>query len=194
MMTPAGWAHLDYETDETAEQLQQTLDQSGRDIAALQPLRALPGVARAQRSAAGLPPRRVRRPYRLERGHRAHRLPPELGRGRRHVPLAGEPLQRPPRVVVLPRPDHRRDDRLRGLRLDASVRAQHAARGVRGHRPCTIRSHDPAWRPATSRCSTEPLPRTRRSRPGSARRVSPRCRAQCRAPARPRGARSGDAR
>ena len=32
MMTPAGWAHLDYETDETAEQLQQTLDQSGRDI------------------------------------------------------------------------------------------------------------------------------------------------------------------
>ncbi len=32
MMTPAGWAHLDYETDETAEQLQQTLGQSGRDI------------------------------------------------------------------------------------------------------------------------------------------------------------------
>ena len=54
-------------------------------------------------------------------GYRAHRLPPELRRGRHHVPLAGEPLQRPPRVVVLPRPDHRRDDRVRRLRLGATL-------------------------------------------------------------------------
>ena len=32
MMTPAGWAHLDYDGDEAAVQLQDTLERSGRDV------------------------------------------------------------------------------------------------------------------------------------------------------------------
>jgi hypothetical protein len=32
MMTPAGWAHLDYDGDEAAVQLRETLDRSGRDV------------------------------------------------------------------------------------------------------------------------------------------------------------------
>ena len=31
-MTPAGWAHLDYDTDEAAVQLQETFERSGREI------------------------------------------------------------------------------------------------------------------------------------------------------------------
>jgi hypothetical protein len=33
MMTPAGWAHLDYDGDEAAVQLRDTLERSGRDVA-----------------------------------------------------------------------------------------------------------------------------------------------------------------
>ena len=120
MMTPAGWAHLDYDGDEAEVQLPRDPGAQRARGRAVQPLRAVPDLARADRSSAGLPARDLRladgdagrhRPARVPRGHR---------RQRRDVSIAGQPVQRPPRVVVLPRPHRRRAGALRRVRLIAA--------------------------------------------------------------------------
>ena len=45
MMTPAGWAHLDYDADEAAVQLRETLERNEREVVALRSVRAVPDLA-----------------------------------------------------------------------------------------------------------------------------------------------------
>ena len=89
-MTPAGWAHLDYDGDEAAVQLRETLERSERERRAVQSLRAVPDLAGAHRSAAGLPARDLRLADGHVGRHRPARVPRGYRRQRRDVPVAGK--------------------------------------------------------------------------------------------------------
>ena len=124
MMTPAGWAHLDYDTDEAAVQLQETLERSGREIEPFSRYVLYQTLASPQRSTAGLPAGRVRLADGHDRPTSSRSCTTSSSDEGDDVTYRsqGSRYSDRHRVVVLPRPDDRRDDRLRRLRFGASRR------------------------------------------------------------------------